>query len=160
MPLYPATLQHMPPPVPANTLLKLGQDVHQGLKHMHSAKLAHCDVKAPNIFITSGGDACLGDYGAARQLGSDADEKTLSHIAKDLPAAFAVDTASAHLDEYLLAVTLLDRHGVLQLHRVEQGRLAGFTVADVHKAVEDIRDGPDVAPFKAFITSLLEPLMP
>ena len=65
--------------------------------------------------MAADGSALLGDYGAARRLGHDAEEKTLSHIANDLPTSFQVDKASVELDQYLLAVTLLEKLGLLQL---------------------------------------------
>jgi serine/threonine protein kinase len=105
----------MPTPLPPEDALAIGQQVHTGLQHMHQRGWGHCDVKAPNIFVAADGSAVLGDYGAARKLGNDADEKTMSHIAVDLPAAFQVDKASVQLDEYLLAVTLLEKLGLLQL---------------------------------------------
>ncbi len=155
MPLYAATLQHMPKPLPFTDALIIGEEVLEGLLHMHSCGWGHCDVKSPNIFLTHEGHALLGDYGAARELGSDADEKTLSHIAEDLP--FNADEASVHLDKYLLAVTLLDKLGMLQL---------GATTllwANVQQAVQGLisRVAGDAAQrggfekLHAFITSLL-----
>ncbi|CAL8266737.1 unnamed protein product [Lota lota] len=40
-----------------------------GLKHIHDRKVLHRDIKAQNIFLTSGGNrAKLGDFGIARML--------------------------------------------------------------------------------------------
>lgn len=114
MPIYPATLQHVPRLTPC-AALKIGSDIRTGLQHMHSHKLAHCDVKAANIFIDDSGNAFLGDYGAVRSFGQDADEKTVSHVPVDPPEDVDVDRATRELDFLLLAVTLLERIRLLQL---------------------------------------------
>lgn len=116
MPVYPATLQHVPHLTPS-AALKIGSDMKAALQHLHLCELAHCDVKAPNIFINSNGDAFLGDYGAVRKLGADAEERTLSHVPADPPKDIDVDRATRELDYLLLAITLLERMELLQLGR-------------------------------------------
>eukprot|EP00300_Choanocystis_sp_HF-7_P008372 c15872_g1_i3.p1 GENE.c15872_g1_i3~~c15872_g1_i3.p1 ORF type:complete len:203 (-),score=36.05 c15872_g1_i3:697-1305(-) len=39
------------------------------LRHCHSRKIAHRDVKTQNVFLTRGGHVRLGDFGLARKLG-------------------------------------------------------------------------------------------
>jgi serine/threonine protein kinase len=128
MPIYPATLQHIPCLSPA-AALKIGGDVLAALQHMHKCGFGHCDVKAPNIFINYSGDALLGDYGAVRELGADADEKTLSHVPVDPPTHVDVDHATPALDHLLLAVTLLERMQLLQLQGPHQLRMASVQLA-------------------------------
>ena len=75
------------------------------------------DVKAPNIFLGSDGSAHLGDLGAAREAGGDADERTKSHLPHDMDL-YGIDNTkpSAACDMVLLAVTLLERMGLLKLN--------------------------------------------
>mmetsp|Transcript_34720 Transcript_34720/g.77198 ORF Transcript_34720/g.77198 Transcript_34720/m.77198 type:complete len:354 (-) Transcript_34720:883-1944(-) len=114
MPLYPVTMQHMPCLTESHAL-RLGKQLHGALTHMHSLQLAHCDIKSPNIFIDTFGDAHLGDFGATRNFGEDADEKTFSHVPVDAFGKLNVDKASPDLDFFLLAVTLMERLGWLEL---------------------------------------------
>jgi serine/threonine protein kinase len=51
MPLYPATLQHMPKPLPAQDVLVIGKQVLDGLLHMHQCGWAHCDVKVGMLCV-------------------------------------------------------------------------------------------------------------
>ena len=73
-------------------------------------------MKAPNIFLDKDGGAHLGDLGAARKAGGDADERTLSHLPYDLHEHDMDSTKpTAACDMLLLAVTLLERMGTLKL---------------------------------------------
>eukprot|EP00197_Chlamydomonas_leiostraca_P010294 CAMPEP_0202884914 /NCGR_PEP_ID=MMETSP1391-20130828/41393_1 /ASSEMBLY_ACC=CAM_ASM_000867 /TAXON_ID=1034604 /ORGANISM="Chlamydomonas leiostraca, Strain SAG 11-49" /LENGTH=360 /DNA_ID=CAMNT_0049568147 /DNA_START=60 /DNA_END=1142 /DNA_ORIENTATION=+ len=146
MPLYPATLQHVPVPMDAAGALKVGREVKDVLDNMHQAGWFHNDVKAPNIFLDNDGTAHLGDLGAARRAGGDADERTLSHLPYDLDQHHIDSTKStAACDMLLLAVTLLERMGKLKL-----GDDALSMVA-VHEAATEIGD----AELVSFVKSLL-----
>jgi serine/threonine protein kinase len=116
MPLYPATMHHMPCLTEPDAL-QLGQQLLAALGHMHACGLAHCDIKAPNVFIDAAGAAHLGDFGAARSIGADVEEQTPSHVPVDAGGKLDVGKASPALDFFLLAVTLMERLGWLQLGR-------------------------------------------
>lgn len=103
------------------------------LDYVHKRGWGHSDVKPPNIFITPDGNFDLGDYGAMRKLGKDADEKTAQFVPSDAP--FSVDHASKHLDKSLLAVTVLQKLGLLKL----KGR-SGPSYAAIQEAVAKIEN--------------------
>ena len=145
MPLYPATLQHLPDLADDDALV-VGTQVLSALSYMHDAGLGHCDVKAPNIFLDADGSAHLGDYGSTRRLGEDADEKTASHVPVDANEnGLDVDKASAALDRLLLAVTLLERLKLIQLHPQR------LCMQMVHEGIQ----GAKTEVLRSFLQSLL-----
>ncbi|KAJ9534451.1 hypothetical protein QJQ45_016148 [Haematococcus lacustris] len=116
MPLYPATLQHVPCPMDPASLLRCGQQLRHTLTCIHSKGYGHNDVKASNVFLDSEGNCILGDFGAAQQLGAVPRECTNTHWPAELNSDTAdTITTSVAADLFLLAVTLLERAGVHQL---------------------------------------------
>ena len=55
MPVYPATLQHMPIPMAESVVLSCGRQLKCTLQIVHSKNYGHNDVKAANVFISSTG---------------------------------------------------------------------------------------------------------
>ena len=55
MPVYPATLQHMPIPMAESVVLSYGRQLKFTLQIVHSKNYGHNDVKAANVFISSTG---------------------------------------------------------------------------------------------------------
>jgi serine/threonine protein kinase len=51
IPVYPATLQHLPRPYKQDRVLRIGRELIQALAHVHASGLVHCDIKASNIFV-------------------------------------------------------------------------------------------------------------
>ena len=56
MPLYPATLQHVPCPVDAACLLRFGEQLRATLASIHKVGYGHNDVKAANVFLDNEGN--------------------------------------------------------------------------------------------------------
>lgn len=112
MPVYPATLQHMPIPMAESVVLFYGRQLKSTLQIVHSKNYGHNDVKAANVFISSRGDCILGDFGSAMLLGRHTREHTPTHW----PAEFENTSLSLHetsvaVDFFQLTVTLLERTG-------------------------------------------------
>ena len=40
----------------------------EGLEHVHSMRVLHCDLKPENVFVSCDGQAKIGDFGIARIL--------------------------------------------------------------------------------------------
>lgn len=56
MPVYPATLQHIPVPMAASQVLTWGKQLKASLEQVHSKGYGHNDIKAANVFLTSKGE--------------------------------------------------------------------------------------------------------
>src|SRR5688572_27252712 len=55
-------------PLPPGEVVRLGLQLARGLAAMHSAQIAHCDIKPANVKITSYGTLKIVDFGVARRL--------------------------------------------------------------------------------------------
>ena len=55
MPVYQATLQHMPIPMAESVVLYFGRQLQSTLQIVHSTKSGHSDVKAASVFISAKG---------------------------------------------------------------------------------------------------------
>ncbi|KAL0038733.1 hypothetical protein WJX79_005652 [Trebouxia sp. C0005] len=62
MPVYPATLQHIPAPIQESVILTFGRQLKTSLQNVHQKGYGHNDVKAANIFISATGHLDLTDY--------------------------------------------------------------------------------------------------
>ena len=56
MPVYPATLQHIPAPIQEPVILILGRQLKTSLQNVHQKGYGHNDVKAANVFISATGE--------------------------------------------------------------------------------------------------------
>ena len=56
MPVYPATLQHIPAPIQESVILTFGRQLKTSLQNVHQKGYGHNDVKAANIFISATGE--------------------------------------------------------------------------------------------------------
>ena len=55
-------------PLPPGEVVRLGLQLARGLSAIHSAQIAHCDIKPANLKITSSGTLKIVDFGVARRL--------------------------------------------------------------------------------------------
>jgi eukaryotic-like serine/threonine-protein kinase len=55
-------------PLPPGEVVRLGLQLARGLAAMHSAHIAHCDIKPANLKVTSYGMLKIVDFGVARRL--------------------------------------------------------------------------------------------
>jgi eukaryotic-like serine/threonine-protein kinase len=55
-------------PLPPGEVVRLGLQLARGLAAIHSAQIAHCDVKPANLKVTSYGTLKIVDFGVARRL--------------------------------------------------------------------------------------------
>ncbi len=59
-------LLHRTGPLPESRLLELACEICDGLQAAHEQGISHQDLKPSNILVTSGGHACIADFGLAR----------------------------------------------------------------------------------------------
>ncbi len=59
MPVYPATLQHIPIPEEESVVLIHGRQLRSTLQNIHRRNYGHNDVKAANVFVSATGEAQL-----------------------------------------------------------------------------------------------------
>ena len=55
MPVYPASLQHIPAPMQESVILTFGRQLKTSLQSVHQKGYGHNDVKAANVFISAKG---------------------------------------------------------------------------------------------------------
>lgn len=55
-------------PLPPGEVVRLGLQMARGLAAIHSANIVHCDIKPPNLKVTSYGTLKIVDFGVARRL--------------------------------------------------------------------------------------------
>lgn len=146
MPLYPATLQHVPRPMDPAAVLKCGQQLKSTLDSIHNKGYGHNDVKAPNVFLDTEGNCVLGDFGAAQKLDAVPNERTNTHWPAELDGGGDTSKTSVAVDYFLLAVTLLERAGA---HELVMDTTAAMLRAAAGKLVKpELRD---------FVLNLLAP---
>ena len=56
MPVYPATLQHIPAPMQESVVLTFGRQLKTSLQNVHLKGYGHNDVKAANVFVSATGE--------------------------------------------------------------------------------------------------------
>ena len=56
MPLYPATLQHVPRPMDEARVLECGRQLKTTLDAVHHKGYGHNDIKAGNVFLDQDGE--------------------------------------------------------------------------------------------------------
>jgi hypothetical protein len=110
--------------------------------------MCHVDVKSGNIFLDMQGGAFLGDYGSAIPHNSIPHEASIAtHWPSDLN--YAATPMTAALDYYLLAVTLFELVGVIELDP-SKGALSSHKVRGIVSIF-----GEGDAEFKDFLLALL-----
>lgn len=114
MPLYAVTVGTSPTS-PNYPVWKLFAAMKLALTHLHSKGFAHCNVTPDNIFIQHDGAFVLGDYGSIARFGCWS-RSTRSHVPIEaLEAHSDRQRASAALDWWMLAITLLQKRGTATL---------------------------------------------
>jgi len=78
--------------------LEVIRQVTLGLQHAHEAGLVHRDIKPDNIFLTSDGEAKLGDLGLAREAGEDASQLTQAGVMVGTPHYVSPEQARGDKD--------------------------------------------------------------
>lgn len=114
MPCYPSTLQHVPKPWTHADAWRVGKEVLGALHHIHGRQRCYNDIKPSNVFLASSGAAHLGDFGAVRNIGGDADERTPAYLLKDQEPLSSFLATPAY-DKLQLVMMLLDGVGAVDL---------------------------------------------
>ena len=57
-------------PIPEETLWSYLIQMAVGLKHLHTHRVLHRDIKTQNVFLDASGNLKIGDLGLARIMGS------------------------------------------------------------------------------------------
>lgn len=90
--------------LPPLNLLALLHQVGQALHVAHQAGVVHRDLKPANILLDETGNACLADFGIARQLGSDGSGTQVGEIVGSVaycaPEQLRGEAVSARTDVY------------------------------------------------------------
>jgi serine/threonine protein kinase len=135
---YQGTLSQIKIPLPDQVLLKYGRQLEKALRHMHSCGYCHLDVKPSNVFIFE--SSCfLGDYGAARPIGSEVMEVTRSYYPSDFPIE-----AQTQTDFLLLSKTLLEMYGQIE------SPVKPMTSEEIREAIENV----NINHIRSFLQSL------
>ena len=58
------------PRLPITLVRRYTQQVLQGVQYLHERRIVHRDIKGDNVFLSTTGDAKLGDFGCSRGLAS------------------------------------------------------------------------------------------
>eukprot|EP01116_Phalansterium_solitarium_P021486 TRINITY_DN6693_c0_g1_i1.p1 TRINITY_DN6693_c0_g1~~TRINITY_DN6693_c0_g1_i1.p1 ORF type:complete len:398 (-),score=84.42 TRINITY_DN6693_c0_g1_i1:200-1393(-) len=123
MPFFACSLASHPGPLEADDLRKVARFVREALDAIHTARMAHNDVKPSNIFLDANGDVFLGDFGACSELGTVVIESSPEYWPTDQ------DIASEENDLLLLTMTLLEL-----VHKKPTDVVNSHTIHDLHEA--------------------------
>lgn len=98
-------------PLSLNEVIRLAQEVLNGLYHIHSKGFLHLDIKPSNIFFTDTNKPMIADFGQSRILGRNGIvEKPIMYIYTIPPEAIPdngeAGTATISSDIYLMGATL------------------------------------------------------
>jgi hypothetical protein len=127
---------------------RLWQQMREALEFIHSFGFAHMDVKPSNILHDQSGSFRLGDFGSMAPYGNTT-SSTPAFLPLDLRRKWQY-AARAETDWWMLAVTLLDRTGL-----VSAGLDAALTCADVIQRLENAAaEHPCFTEVAALLTSL------
>jgi len=112
MPKYLGTVATSPQFYPT-TIYHQGSRLLNALKFIHSRGLVHMDVKADNVFIDSGGNWVLGDFGSCKHINDQITSTTSMFYHRKL----GKEPALPKYDYYMLLVMLLietleDKHSI------------------------------------------------
>eukprot|EP00736_Rhodelphis_marinus_P001237 Rmarinus@m.1188 len=99
-------------------LLKLFGQISEGVYHLHSHSVAHCDLKPANILYGEGGRVQITDFGLAKRLEglsryqsgdhSDGEHGTYLYTAPELQAGTSSTSDFRKADVYALGVILVE----------------------------------------------------
>ncbi len=107
MPNYVCSLDDLPRDAQmAPAVQRIAQKLLTILEALHAVGVFHCDIKPANLFVDSGGDVFLGDYGSII-FPSETVTQALT-TPEYTPTEVLSRKPSSHLDFALLAATLAD----------------------------------------------------
>ena len=109
VPIFLGTLDDLPDGCFRPVMKQVYEDICEALNRMHNVGYIHCDVKAQNIFRSTSGRYCLGDYDGCCRVTTRVDLSTRIFWPKDLMNAEAAGLLKAcpGVDYAMLACTLL-----------------------------------------------------
>eukprot|EP00611_Tribonema_gayanum_P004832 TRINITY_DN14059_c0_g1_i1.p1 TRINITY_DN14059_c0_g1~~TRINITY_DN14059_c0_g1_i1.p1 ORF type:complete len:420 (+),score=66.23 TRINITY_DN14059_c0_g1_i1:290-1549(+) len=131
MPMYAGTLEDVPMPGTPDCIWACARTLRSVLNIMHQAQIAHCDVKASNVFVDFRGEFHLGDFGAATPFGQRALECSTEMLPRGCDDLFTKKVGGA-VDQIMLAATLLKAMQLLPHTEL-------YTTAEMRCAVQRVQ---------------------
>jgi serine/threonine-protein kinase len=92
--------------IPVSTLVRIAVHVLRGLSSIHVAGVIHRDIKPPNLFLSGGGEAMVGDFGIAVDPHNSARGDLAGTPAFLAPELWTGERATPRSDLYSAAATL------------------------------------------------------
>ena len=155
--------------LPAEVVLRVYEQVLQGMSAVHAQKIVHRDLKPENVFVLAGGkwDVRIMDFGLAK-LGSDAEgvvppafnsatDEVAGSPAYLAPESVTNDTIDARTDIYSLGIMLFELFsGRLPLEsETAQGFLGQHMICPPLTLAEARPERPWPAPLEALLARML-----
>jgi eukaryotic-like serine/threonine-protein kinase len=101
--------------LPLEDALRIATEAARALGYAHQQGVVHRDVKPENILLTRDGTTLVGDFGIARALGADGDERRLTRTGTQIGSPFYMSpeqtndaAVDGRTDEYALAAVLFE----------------------------------------------------
>ena len=101
--------------LPVEDALRIAREAAQALQYAHEHEVVHRDIKPENLLLTRDGNTLVADFGIARALGGDGDQRlTETGLAIGTPAYMSPEQAAgdrgidARTDVYSLAAVLYE----------------------------------------------------